>query len=313
MLPNYMCCLNKVYANQHHHDDMLSHVKPVPHWYRKYYEWINADPNLLDHDQETKHDKKITEQLTTSPVNNGKPASDIYHVLIESSHLTKDPTQQIEKLRIVGTYDTLPLARAAGYRALFDAGYEAEFFKSYGVSNTFFDEHKVAPDTQDGLLVYAVAQDGTIFQVRLLITPNDEHWTHEFEDGRVCKTLYYVVETTSNYNDGAEGEAVRSHAIKGVFEDYEKARTLALRALLKDPNVGKEKFGEYQIMANGAGIIKKNFAQYEEVQDGERDCGYGENVLVHAVGQDGRNYSVSVIQGSVLESVRLMEASMRIR
>jgi len=34
---------------------------------------------------------------------------------------------------------------------------------------------------------------------------------------------------------------------------------------------------------------------------------------VHAVGDNGENMLVSVVQGQVLESVRLMEASMRIR
>ncbi|KAK5072002.1 hypothetical protein LTS08_000898 [Lithohypha guttulata] len=263
---------------------MLAHSRPVPSWYRSFYEKYVADPDLLD---------------AKSQGTDGPPASDeIYHILVTSSHLgAKDPNQQVERLRIVGTYDSVPLARAAGHRALFDAGYEGEFFKAYGVTPAFFEAQKVPAQNQSGLLVHAVAQDETIFQVRLLTTANDAKWTHQFEDGRICRGLYYVVKTTTNYNDGSEGEAKRIYSIEGVFEKYVEARKLALDALLVEAD----------------GITRESFAQYEEVAGDERDCGYGENVLVHATGQDGENYSIAVVQGQVLESVRLMEASMRIR
>ena len=272
---------------------MLSRVLPVPKWYREYYASINADPELL-----SSSSHKSSRSTSSSTFTNGHAPSDRnYHILITSSHLTKDPNQQVEKLRIVGTYDSLPLAKAAAHRALFDAGYEAEFFKAYGVSADFFDKQDIPVQDRDGLLVFAVAQDGTIFQVRIVTTPNDAEWTHQFEDGRICKELYYVVQTTASYRDCSESKNSRVHNIKGVFDSYEEARKSALSAL-----------------ANVAdGMTKESYAQYDEVAANETDCGYGENVLVHAVGQDGENLLVSVVKGQVLENVRLMEASMRIR
>jgi len=273
---------------------MLSRILPVPEWYREYYASINADPELL-----SSSSHKSSRTTSSSTTTNGHAPSDKnYHILITSSHLTKDPNQQVEKLRIVGTYDSLPLAKAAAHRALFDAGYEAEFFKAYGVSADFFDKQQHIPvRDRDGLLVYAVAQDGTIFQVRIATTANDAEWTHQFEDGRICKELYYVVLTTASYRDGSEGENSRVHNIEGVCDSYEEARKMALGAL-----------------SNAAdGMTKQSYAQYDEVAANETDCGYGENVLVHAMGQDGENLLVSVVKGQVLENVRLMEASMRIR
>lgn len=278
---------------------MLSRTKPIPEWYRDYYASINADPNLLS----TQKTSQAEPPFHTDTEINTQPSSDVnktnYHILITSSHLAKDPTQQVEKLRVIGTYDAPSLAKAAAHRALFDAGYEAEFFKAYGVSPSFFDEQRVPTRNRDGLLVHAVAQDGTIFQVRIVTTPNDAKWTHEFEDGRICKELYYVVRTCAEYGDGegSQGEDSWVFAVEGAFERYEQARKLALEVL------GNE----------AGGAAKEKYEQYDEVAAGEIDCGYGENVLVHAVGQDGKNVLVSVVKAQILESVRLMEASMRIR
>jgi len=61
------------------------------------------------------------------------------------------------------------------------------------------------------------------------------------------------------------------------------------------------------------GMTRESYAQYDDAVANETDCGYGEYVLVHAVGQDGENLLVSMVKGQVLESVRLMEASMKIR
>lgn len=275
---------------------MLSRSLTVPKWYREYYASIDADPELLSSSSSSSQKAPRTTSLSVLTKDPASPDK-TYHILIVSSHLTKDPTQQVEKLRIVGTYDSLSLAEAAAHRALFDAGYEGEFFKAYGVSADFFDKQGVPVPDRDGLLVYAVAQDGTLFQVRIMTTPNDAAWTHQFEDGRVCRELYYTVLTTASYRDGSEGERSRLHRIEGVFDSYEAARKTALGLLSNAPD----------------GMTKESYAQYDEVAANETDCGYGENVLVHAVGQDGENLLVSVVKGQVLEIVRLMEASMRIR
>lgn len=61
------------------------------------------------------------------------------------------------------------------------------------------------------------------------------------------------------------------------------------------------------------GIDKSTYVQYEEAGVGEADCGYGENVVVHAVGSEGENYLVSVLKGEEVESDRVREAAQRMR
>lgn len=60
------------------------------------------------------------------------------------------------------------------------------------------------------------------------------------------------------------------------------------------------------------GIDTKSYAQYDEAGADQRDCGFGANVIVHAVGVNGENFLVSVVKSQTMESVRLAEAAMRI-
>ena len=60
------------------------------------------------------------------------------------------------------------------------------------------------------------------------------------------------------------------------------------------------------------GISKESFAYYCEAGPDESDCGYGENVIVHATSDYGMNYLVIVIKSQELEAVTVAEASMRI-
>src|SRR5271169_5882783 len=55
----------------------------------------------------------------------------LYHVMITQSHLNKDVNSVIEKVRVCGTYTSLPAAKAAAHRCLFDAGYEQEWFSEF--------------------------------------------------------------------------------------------------------------------------------------------------------------------------------------
>lgn len=117
------------------------------------------------------------------------------------------------------------------------------------------------------------------------------------EDGRIPESLFHVLVTRVEYEVEESGE-VRDTGVRGTFATYEEARAFAGRALLEDA---------------GANVTKESFAEWDEAAAGERDCGYGENVIVHAMGNKGENFLVSIVQGLELESVRLAEASMRIR
>ncbi|KAL4769378.1 hypothetical protein BDW60DRAFT_218963 [Aspergillus nidulans var. acristatus] len=151
--------------------------------------------------------------------------------------------------------------KAAAHSCLFDAGYEQEWFETYESRANQTDKEtsisKLAEES--GLMVYAKAPDGTIFRVRIRSTPNDAGLTSDLLDGRVSVPLYYVIQASMEYSgDGA--------------------RELASNVLLSPAD----------------GITKDSFAEYSEAGPNETDCGYGENVIVHAASEYGTNYLVSV-------------------
>ncbi|PYH89605.1 hypothetical protein BO71DRAFT_336331 [Aspergillus ellipticus CBS 707.79] len=223
-----------------------------------------------------------------------QPPENLYHVLLTITRMEKNPNNIIEALRIPGTYTSLRTAKAAAHSCLYSAGYERDFFTTYETSPTIFEEENLPART--GLAIYAVAPDGTTFRVRIDTTPNEQHLTTDLDDGRIATPLYYVVQASVEY-DATEGEStVREVSVQGIFTDYVRARECAKGVLLS---------------AND-GILKGNYADYVEAGDGERDCGFGENVVVHATSDYGVNYLVSVIRDRALESVSLAEAAMRI-
>ena len=176
----------------------------------------------------------------------------------------------------------------------FEAGYEREWFTEYDTNQAEFAAHHIKRRT--GLAVFAQAQDGTIFRVSVATTPNLQGFQGNPEDHKVHFNLYHVVETVIMYDEDDSGEA-RETNVEGSFKTYEEARRFASEVLLAPEN----------------GVTKESFAQYDEAGPSEKDCGYGENVVVHAVGANGENLLVSVLKGQELESVRLAEAAIRIR
>lgn len=217
----------------------------------------------------------------------------LYHVIFTTSHISKDVNAEVEKVRVCGTYTTLPAAKAAAHRTLFEAGYEREWFVDYETNEQEFIAHHVKRRT--GLCVLAKAPDGTIFRVSVATTPNNLKLEGD-DDHKVHQVLYHVVQTNVLYTEDDTGEA-RETNVEGSFTSYEEARKYASQVLLAPED----------------GVTKESFEQYDEAGPDEKDCGYGENVVVHAVGANGENYLVSVLKAQDLESVRLAEAAMRIR
>jgi hypothetical protein len=66
------------------------------------------------------------------------------------------------------------------------------------------------------------------------------------------------------------------------------------------------------LLSRQDGVTRESFAEYTEAEPGERDCGYGDNVIVHAASDYGTNYLVSVIKTQELEAVKIAEAAMKI-
>jgi len=217
----------------------------------------------------------------------------LYHIVLTTSNIQKDPNSEIEKIRIPGTYQSLAAAKKAAHSCLFDAGYEREWFSKYEVDPAVLESYSI--HQRIGLMVLAVAPDGTTFRVCIGTTPNVGHLTTDNEDGRIAANLYYVVQTNIEYADGDEGQR-RDINIEGTFMTYNEAQSFARTVLLSEED----------------GITKESFAEYDEAGNNERDCGYGENVLIHAVGINGENYLISVIKGQEMESVKLAEATVRI-
>ncbi|OCT51719.1 hypothetical protein CLCR_09071 [Cladophialophora carrionii] len=228
---------------------------------------------------------------------NGTEPTDVenlYHVLLSTSHIQRDPTGAIEKLQVCATFTDLKAAKAEAHKTLFEAGYEREWFTVYDTNQAEFAAHHVKRRT--GLAVYAKAQDGTVFRSYVATTPNTQGFQSDAEDHKIHFPLYHVIETIVLYDEDDSGEA-RETNVEGSFRTYEEARQFASQVLL----------------APESGVTKDSFAQYDEAGPSEKDCGYGENVVVHAVGGNGENLLVSVLKGQELESVRLAEAAIRIR
>ncbi|KAA8652074.1 hypothetical protein EYZ11_005557 [Aspergillus tanneri] len=224
-----------------------------------------------------------------------RPVSDnLYHVLLTTSHIAKDPYNVVEKVRIPGTYTSLGAAKAAAHSCLFDAGYERGFFNEYETSPEMFEENLAE---HLGLAVYAVAPDETTFRVRIDTTPNNLRLTTDLDDWRVSIPLYYVIETIVVYNGDEDTTMVRDMSVEAVFTTYMEARAYAKTALLSKENK----------------ITRESFEDYHQAGPDETDCGYGENVIVHATGDYGENYMISIIQTQALKNVTLAEAAMKIR
>lgn len=205
----------------------------------------------------------------------------LYHIVLITSHLQKDPNGKFQKIRIPGTYISLASAKAAAHRCLFDAGYEREWFKIFHTSHE---------REEDGQVVHAVSPSGSTYRVRILTTPNTiDKPLFAHDDGRVTIGLYYVLQIKA----GLEDEEYRDINIEGTFTSYSTARDCALQVLLDSED----------------GITEESFAVYDKAGPGQTDCGYGDNIIVHAVGNYGENFLISVIETQVLETTRLIEAT----
>ncbi|KAL4811787.1 hypothetical protein BDW67DRAFT_171305 [Aspergillus spinulosporus] len=221
----------------------------------------------------------------------------LYHILFTTSHIHNNPNNVVEKVRVPGTYISLSAAKAAAHSCLYDAGYEQEWFETYESRANQTDKETSVSSLADeaGLMVYAKAPDGTIFRVRIRNTPNDAGLTSDLPDGRVSVPLYYVIQASVEYG-GDEGSMMRDIDVQHASTSYEKARELASTVLLSPAD----------------GITKDSFAEYSEAGPNETDCGYGENVIVHAASDYGTNYLVSVVKTQELGAVSVAEAAMRI-
>jgi hypothetical protein len=242
------------------------------------------------------HHTKSSATKTASPggdttTDTRTPSDTLYHVLLTTSHLEKDINAQIQGLRICGTFTSLPTAKVAAHTCLFSLGYEAEWFSKF---ETQHDLQLI--DHDEMRIVEATGPGGEVFTVEIASVPNSAGLIASSASGHVSVPLFHVVQTVVHYGRDSSGES-RDTSVKGSFTEEARAREVAHEILVWIEE----------------GIDKNTYSQYEEAGEGEADCGYGENVVVHAVGSEGENYLVSVLKGEEVESDRVKEAAERMR
>lgn len=213
--------------------------------------------------------KKMTEKTPeskTSPTIN-TPES-LYHVKRVFRYPTPGHANSFLQPSIRATYASLGAAKHYAVRALFDEGYQPEQFLELHL--------RKGPGTNwtygDGVLVYAKTVEDGFITVDLETTPNTlGSLVLRAADGRVTDPLFFVVQTTIDYSmDWSVGS--RTTAIEGVFRTRAAAQAAARTVLLGED-------GE---------IAKTDFAIYSENVE-QNDWPFDENVIVHAVGENGMN------------------------
>jgi hypothetical protein len=198
----------------------------------------------------------------------------LYHIRCEVIDYHKDPSGLTRDNIIYGTYTTLPSAKASALTSLKTAGYEPDDFTIYA--------EKTDPETWsygDGVLVYAKAPNGNELRVRIDVTENNiaRQLTVNKESGEVEEDLYYVLQTQIDYYDDRIGGKQES-IIEGAYLDRKKAEEAAYNVLLDEPD----------------GVTSESYAEYDRLDEQKDDWPYGDDVLVHAVGRDGKNFKVEV-------------------
>jgi len=212
-----------------------------------------------------------SEPQATESVND----QNLYHVLVTLIDYHKDKTGALQTTKICGTYRDLSKAKAAARSQLAHDGYETEFFVEYA-------ENKGQDDWPypDAVVVRAVAMEGEVFEVVIETTQAESHSVDAGATDPI-HGLFYVVQKIVDYNTDRSG-GVQTRSLEGAYKTRDEAEAAAKRVLLDEAN----------------GITKATFVEYDEAE-GREDWDFGENVVVHAVAQNGEVSYVSVTPQNV--------------
>ncbi|KAB2575245.1 hypothetical protein BFW01_g3833 [Lasiodiplodia theobromae] len=210
-----------------------------------------------------------------TPPHEGSP-DNLYHVKRYFWYPTPNHTNSVLQPSIRGTFASLPAAKKFASQALADEGYQPGQFQDLQLRRDSGTEWTFGDD----VMVYAkTIEEGTV-TVELETTPNRVgKLSLEGPDERVKDSLYFLVQTVIDYSrDWSVGS--RRTIVEGVFRTVEEAKEKAFDILLE---------------ANGE-ISRSDFAEYSENR-GQDDWEFDDNVLVHAVGQNGLNFLVAIVKG----------------
>jgi hypothetical protein len=227
----------------------------------------------------------------SDPKSQASSNGDLYHVLFTLSHLKRDPTAELQKVRICETYTSVKAAKAAAQRLLSDAGYEPQWFKVFEIRDSETTDWKHG----DGVVTYAGAPEGETITVSISTT-NDRLGLKGNKEGKVDIDLYHILQTTIFYDKDPSG-TLRENNIVGTFKTYDEAREAARFMLINEED----------------GITKESWAEYDELLPDEKTWEWGDDVIVHAVGYNGENVLVSIVKEEPLASVSTIDEATRFR
>jgi hypothetical protein len=206
-----------------------------------------------------------------NPDNTDTTSDVLYHVLVGVINYHKDPSGATRNFDVFKTFTSIPAAKASARKCLEALGYLPADFDEY--------EEKVDAETWqhgDGVLVYAKAPAGQVIEVRVDTTPNVRDMKADNE-AVVPGPLYCVLQTNIDYNVDRVG-GKETTGVEAVFRTRQEAYEAAYKVLLDDAE----------------GITKESFAEYDMRDEQKDDWPYGDDVLVHAVSENGENYLVTV-------------------
>ncbi|KAK4461745.1 hypothetical protein QBC42DRAFT_269552 [Cladorrhinum samala] len=241
-----------------------------------------------------------------SPKNTTPPF--LYHTTLSIADQHRNPSNSTRKSSILGTHVDLPSARSFALSALESClNYRPSDFEKFVTRLSW----KPAEDDEwpygDSTLVYALTKSGQEILVGLETTPNlgsldaggGSDGTPLIPEDSGCDHLHYVLQTTTrydqsqNYSTGIAGrrgslsnDAFRTTKIEGCYVPKTDALMAAREALRAEKEKGM--FVQYD---------EREVDEDIEVQrddDIEYGWPFGDDVVVHAVGQMGENYEVAV-------------------
>ncbi|KAL4921509.1 hypothetical protein BDW62DRAFT_198077 [Aspergillus aurantiobrunneus] len=206
-----------------------------------------------------------------------KATDNLYHVILTTSQVPRDPKDHTEKVRVVGTYDNHCAAKKRAQTFIRDCGPRRMTFSTYEVRDSIFDEDKHSTDYDPGvkeLFFHAVNYDGTVYRLETNTTPNDLGLCSYDPEGLIDVPLFFSI-TASRAS--SKDEMMCDVSVEGAFLSYECAREFANDDLLLD------------------GAMRDRFHRYNKALFNEKQCGHGKNVVAHADGTDGEQFFVAVI------------------
>ncbi|KAF5724620.1 hypothetical protein FMUND_663 [Fusarium mundagurra] len=178
----------------------------------------------------------------------------LYHIILTVIDFHLVPLGSKRAIYILDTRATIEAAKDSALRALHTLRYKPDDFAEYAVHSS----HVGTWDHGDGVLIYAKAPAGQVFLVSIQATPNTEMLQAD-RDGAIMLPR------------GDRTGCVQEMQIEGTFVHRAAARTAACKLL--DP---------------------LDYVEYDTPEKMKGEWPYGEDVLAHAVAENGENTTVEI-------------------